>query len=41
MKPDSTASRQMLRFSLDMSNNQNEIEQAVGAVQACVRTLAG
>jgi cysteine desulfurase len=39
MKPDSTASRQMIRFSLDPSNNQKEIEQAVAAVQSCVRAL--
>ncbi|MBI3757715.1 MAG: aminotransferase class V-fold PLP-dependent enzyme [Deltaproteobacteria bacterium] len=39
MKPDSTASRQMLRFSLDVSNSQKEIEQTVAAVQDCVRAL--
>ncbi|MBI3757713.1 MAG: aminotransferase class V-fold PLP-dependent enzyme [Deltaproteobacteria bacterium] len=41
MKPDSTASRQMLRFSLDVSNSQKEIEQTITAVQDCVRTLDG
>src|SRR5262245_22740564 len=41
MKPDSTASRQMIRFSLDVSNSQKEIEQAVAAVQHCVRALEG
>lgn len=39
MKPDSTASRQMIRFSLDVSNSQKEVEQAVGAVRHCVRAL--
>ncbi|MBI3245430.1 MAG: aminotransferase class V-fold PLP-dependent enzyme [Deltaproteobacteria bacterium] len=41
MKPDSTASQQMIRFSLDVSNSQQEIEQAVTAVQDCVCALAG
>jgi cysteine desulfurase len=41
MKPDSTASQQMIRFSLDVSNSQKEIEQTVAAVQGCVRALAG
>ena len=39
MKPDSTASRQMIRFSLDVDNGQKEIEQTVAAVQDCVRAL--
>jgi cysteine desulfurase len=41
MKPDSIASQQMIRFSLDVSNSQKEIEQTVTVVQSCVRTLAG
>jgi cysteine desulfurase len=41
MKPDSTASQQMIRFSLDVSINPKEIEQTVTAVQDCVRALAG
>jgi cysteine desulfurase len=41
MNPDSTASRQMIRFSLDVSNSQKEIEQTVAAVQGCVRALDG
>ena len=39
MKPDSTASQQINRFSLDISNNLKEIEQTVVAVQFCVRAL--
>lgn len=38
MKLDSTASQQMIRFSLDVDNSQNEIREAVAAVQSCVRT---
>ncbi|MBI3245427.1 MAG: hypothetical protein HYZ50_02835 [Deltaproteobacteria bacterium] len=41
MKPDSTASQQMIRFSLDVSTSPKEIEQAVTAVQNCVRALSG
>ncbi len=41
MKPESAASRQMIRFSLDVSNSQKEVEQIVAAVQHCVRTLYG
>jgi cysteine desulfurase len=41
MKPDSTASQQMIRFSLDADNRQEEIREAVAAVQRCVRTLYG
>jgi cysteine desulfurase len=39
MKPDSTASQQMIRFSLDVDNSQEEIRETVAAVQHCVRTL--
>jgi cysteine desulfurase len=39
MKPESTASQQMIRFSLDVSNSSKEIEQTVTAVQNCVRAL--
>jgi cysteine sulfinate desulfinase/cysteine desulfurase-like protein len=41
MKPDSTASQQMIRFSLDVSNSPQEIEQTIVAVQGCVRILCG
>ena len=41
MKPDSTASQQMIRFSLDVDNSQEEIRETVAAVQSCVRTLSG
>ena len=41
MKPDSTASQQMIRFSLDAGNSQEEIREAIAAVQRCVRTLDG
>jgi cysteine desulfurase len=41
MKPDSTASQQMIRFSLDTDNSQEEIREAVAAVQHCVGTLRG
>jgi cysteine desulfurase len=41
MKPESAASRQSIRFSLDISNSAKEIEQTVTAVQGCVRALAG
>lgn len=41
MKPDSAASRQMIRFSLDVRNSPKEIEQTIVAVQGCVRALGG
>jgi cysteine desulfurase len=41
MRPESTASRQSIRFSLDVSTSPKEIEQTVVAVQGCVRALAG
>ena len=41
MKPDSTASRQMIRFSLDVDNSQKEIRETVAAVQHCVGALDG
>ncbi|MGE0820794.1 MAG: cysteine desulfurase family protein [Candidatus Binatia bacterium] len=41
MKPDSTASQQMIRFSLDISTSSKEIEQTIVAIQGCVRALAG
>jgi cysteine desulfurase len=41
MKPDSIASQQMIRFSLDVSNSPKEIEQTVTVVQNCVRALYG
>lgn len=39
MKPESAASRQMIRFSLDTDNSREEIREAVAAVQRCVRAL--
>ena len=39
MKPNSTASQQMIRFSLDVGNSPREIEQTITAVQDCVRAL--
>ena len=39
MKPDSIASQQMIRFSLDVGNSPKEIEQTVMIVQNCVRAL--
>lgn len=39
MKPDTAASRQSIRFSLDVSNSPKEVEQTVVAVQSCVRAL--
>jgi cysteine desulfurase len=41
MKPESAASRQSIRLSLDVSNSPKEIEETVTAVQSCVRALAG
>lgn len=41
MKPESAASRQSIRLSLDVSNSPKEIAQTVTAVQDCVRALAG
>jgi cysteine desulfurase len=41
MKPNSAASRQSIRFSLDVSTSPKEIEQTVVAVQSCVRALVG
>lgn len=41
MKPDSTASQQMIRFSLDVDNSPKEVEQTVAAVRSCVRALSG
>lgn len=41
MRPDSSASRQMIRFSLDIDNGPAEIREVVAAVQHCVRALAG
>jgi cysteine desulfurase len=40
MKPDSTASRQMIRFSLAHDNGLEEIREAVATVQRCVHLLA-
>jgi cysteine desulfurase len=39
MKPDTAASRQMIRFSLDVSNTPKEVEQTIAAVQNCIRVL--
>lgn len=39
MKPDTAASRQSIRLSLDISTSSKEIEQTIVAVQGCVCTL--
>jgi cysteine sulfinate desulfinase/cysteine desulfurase-like protein len=41
MKPDSTASRQMIRFSLDASTTLDEIRLAVTAVGGATDALRG
>ncbi|MBI2058406.1 MAG: aminotransferase class V-fold PLP-dependent enzyme [Nitrospirae bacterium] len=41
MKPDSSASRQMIRFSLAPSNTSDEVSAAVGAVLHAVTDLRG
>ena len=41
MKPESAASRQMIRFSLDVDNSQEEIRETVAAAQHYVRILYG
>jgi cysteine desulfurase len=41
MKPDSTASRQMIRFSLGMQNTRKEVEAAILAVRTAVNALRG
>jgi len=40
MKPESTASRQMIRFSLDSANTMPEIKTALAATRRVVETLA-
>jgi cysteine desulfurase len=39
MKPTTAVSRQMIRFSADVSNNQKEVEYTVRAVHSCIGTL--
>jgi cysteine desulfurase len=41
MKPESAASRQMIRFSLGTSTEETDIIAAVKAVRRAVRTLCG
>jgi len=41
MKPDSTASRQMIRFSLDFSNSEDEIKRTLKGLQRTTKMLAG
>ncbi len=41
MKPDSTASRQMIRFSLDATNTATDIKEVLSAVQGAVKMLRG
>ena len=41
MKPNTAASRQMLRFSLDTENSQPEIETALSEIQEAVTMLRG
>jgi cysteine sulfinate desulfinase/cysteine desulfurase-like protein len=39
MKPDTGASRQMIRFSLGAENTREEIEAAIAAVRQAVAAL--
>ncbi|MBE0543706.1 MAG: aminotransferase class V-fold PLP-dependent enzyme [Verrucomicrobia bacterium] len=41
MKPDSTASRQMIRFSLDLANTAAEVKAALPAIERAVKMLRG
>jgi cysteine desulfurase len=41
MKPDSTASREMIRFSLGFNNTAEDIESAVNSLQKCAIALRG
>jgi len=41
MKPESTASRQMIRFSLDAANTATDLKKAFSAVQAAVKMPRG
>jgi cysteine sulfinate desulfinase/cysteine desulfurase-like protein len=41
MKPESAASRQMIRFSLDATNTATDIEKVLSRVEAAVKLLRG
>jgi len=41
MKPDSTASRQMIRFSLDAANTTAEIKKVLSVVEQAAKMLRG
>ncbi len=41
MKPDSAASRQMVRFSLDPANTMGDIKQALTVLGRAAMTLRG
>jgi cysteine desulfurase len=41
MKPESTASRQMIRFSLSFSNSEDEIKRTLKGLQRTTKILAG
>lgn len=41
MKPDSTASRQMIRFSLDLGNTADDVKAALPAIERAVKILHG
>jgi len=41
MEPESAASRQMIRFSLDATNTATEIIKVLSGVQAAVKRLRG
>jgi cysteine sulfinate desulfinase/cysteine desulfurase-like protein len=41
MKPDSTASREMIRLSLDSQNTIQEVKAAVASIQKSVTALRG
>jgi cysteine desulfurase len=41
MKPDKPASRQMIRFSFDLSNDQYEVIRTIESICTCTRVLRG
>ena len=41
MKPESAASRQMIRFSLDVSNSPHEVTKVIASISSRVNILAG
>ena len=41
MKPESAASRQMIRFSLDATNTATDIKKALSGIQVAKKMLRG